>query len=179
MSYAGKEPWAASITYAVLPSRTELEDPLVDRLSRERAAEDAQTAPLPDSGDGREELVWAEFAEVGGGSTAWINLLIALDSADTEVGEIELLTAKGETSSQAAYWDWAWNTYQLAMSEVGPAESEARRLAVAYNLEELAQCGWCETPAVSGGMRQFEKADGTMASYHLGCLAESLREQGL
>ena len=164
----------------VMPSRAVLElDASHPTLAVDDLAE-PELAPVPGPGaDGRESLVWAEFAEVAGGSTAWANLVLALNSADEEIGYLEDLSATGDMRSVSAYWDWAWNAYSHLMAQVGDPDSETRRLAVAYNLDELAECGWCQTPDVDGNMRQFEKQDGSMAPYHTGCLAEMLREQGL
>lgn len=146
------------------------------RLELERDAEDLAE---PGSGDPREDLVLSEFAEVAGGSTAWVNLLLALDSADTEVGEVDLLAAKSDARGVAAYWEWAWNTYCLAQAEVGPAESEARRLSVAYNLEDLPRCKWCEVPDAEANLSVFGTDIDDVWYVHKPCLAEQLRELGL
>lgn len=118
-------------------------------------------APVPVTYDGREQLIWEEFGEVGGGSTAWLHLVQALDSADEEVGP----------RSGAAYWDWAWNTYCLLQGALG--SDEDKKLSYAYLLEDLAECAYCGNRVVEYDQVECQHD----LAYHAGCFDQWVAEQ--
>jgi len=147
-----------------LPSRQEINAQL-NLIQVDRGNE--ILAPVPVTFDGREQLVWAELSQVGGGSTAWINLVTALDSADTEVFDTG---ANPTTPPPASYWDWAWNTYQLAQSELG---FEDQKLSMAYDLSELSICSYCGNRVVEYDQVECQHE----LPYHAGCLEQWRSEQ--
>lgn len=117
-------------------------------------------APVPGTLDGREQLIWAELAEVGGGSTAWLHLVEALASADTEC-----------TPGSASYWDWAWNTYCNAQASIGTPEDKA--LSYAYDLSELSECSYCGNRVVEYDQVECQHD----LAYHAGCFDQWVAEQ--
>lgn len=117
-------------------------------------------APVPVTYDGREQLIWMEFGEVGGGSTAWLHLVQALDSADHEC-----------TPGSSAYWDWAWNTYCLLQAALG--SDEDKKLSYAYLLEDLAECSYCGNRVVEYDQVECQHE----LAYHAGCFDQWVAEQ--
>lgn len=149
-----------------MPSRSHIES------GAPVAVLDDVRAPVPDveagSYPGR---IWAEYARVGGGSTSWVNLTGSLVNADTCVEEG--LFVEGS----AAYWTCAWSGYELAQNQLSAND---RRLADAYNLDELPVCSWCKTRDTEDQFAVYSPQIGENPdSVHAACLAEALREQGL
>ena len=140
-----------------IPSRASINSQL-NLIQVERGNE--VLAPVPVTYDGREQLIWAEFGEVGGGSTAWLHLVMALASADEEC-----------TPGSESYWDWAWNTYCNAQASLGTPED--RRLSYAYLLEDLNQCAYCGNRVVEYDQVECQHE----LAYHAGCFEVWVAEQ--
>lgn len=133
------------------------------------------SAPVPDEDESSSAgRIWAEYARVGGGSTAWIELTRAVE--DNTVYDGPEVPLAGPVPVD---WDQAWEQYQLAVQELPPSD---RVMADAYNLDEMSGCAWCSTRDVDHNLVEVEwsnKSEPERLYYHESCLAELLRERGL
>lgn len=125
-------------------------------------------APVPDVEAGSwEGRVWAEFNRVGGGSSAWLSLVGAIETATTFYDD---------RVADTVDWAAAWSLYEQALGELSPSDA---RLAEAYDLEELPECRWCNTRDTEDNLVRYGTYDQDLGHWHRPCLVENLREIGL
>lgn len=101
------------------------------------------------------------FGQLATGSTLWQLLAHAVQESDNQV------SAGLYPAASMRYWTEAWDRYRTEQARLSP---EDRRLAAAYDLDDLSRCAWC-------GNRLLDPYLLDDDPYHPACAQQTEREQ--